>query len=156
MESFHRDKLKELGIETVFVQDNLSRSVRSVIRGLHFQRKPHSQAKLIRVAEGRIFDVAVDLRKDSATFGQWYGAELNSENNYQLLIPWGFAHGFSVLSEAATVHYKCDALYQPEAEGGIRFDDPCLNIKWQVEPGQAIVSEKDKQLPLFNKEEIYG
>jgi len=156
MESFHRDKLRELGIEREFVQDNLSRSVKGVIRGLHFQRKPHSQAKLIRVAEGRIFDVAVDLREESPTFGQWYGAELNSENNLQLLVPWGFAHGFSVLSETATVQYKCDAFYHPKAEGGLRFDDPGLKIDWQVDPAEAIVSEKDRQLPLFCKEETYG
>lgn len=154
METYHREKLRALGIDREFVQDNLSRSVRGVIRGLHFQRKPHSQAKLIRVSEGVIFDVAVDLRRDSPTFGQWYGAELSSENNLQLMIPWGFAHGFSVISPRATVHYKCDALYHPRAEGGIRFNDPDLAIDWKVDPGKAIVSDKDKELPFFKELEL--
>jgi len=154
METYHRDKLKELGIEREFVQDNLSRSVQGVIRGPHFQRKPYSQAKLIRVAEGVVYDVAVDLRKDSATFGQWYGAELSSDNNLQLLIPWGFAHGFSVLSPRATVHYKCDAIYHPEAERGILYNDPELAIDWKVAPGKAIVSDKDQQLPNFKDLEL--
>lgn len=150
-ESFHRDKLAELDITHEFVQDNQSRSVKGVIRGLHFQQEPHAQAKLVRVIGGRIYDVAVDLRPDSPTFLKWYGIELSGDNHLQLMIPRGFAHGFSVLSREATILYKCDAYYQPGAEAGIRYDDPMLQIDWKIQTEEAIVSEKDRQLPYLNE-----
>lgn len=145
-ETYNKEKL---GLDLDFVQDNQSRSSRNVIRGLHFQRDPHSQAKLIRVTEGVIYDVAVDIRKGSVTFGQWFGIELSAGNHLQLLIPSGFAHGFSVLSPFATILYKCDAYYHPESESGIRFDDPELAIDWKIEKGEAIVSDKDRDLPAL-------
>ncbi len=146
-ESYHREMLKDHGLDLEFVQDNQSRSAQGVIRGLHFQNEPHAQTKLVRVIEGSIFDVAVDLRRDSATYGQWFGIELSAKNHLQLLIPKGFAHGFSVLSEHATLYYKCDDYYHPQSESGIRFDDPFLEIDWKIDPGKAIISEKDKSLP---------
>lgn len=149
LESYNRKVLEAEGIGIEFIQDNQSRSSRGVIRGLHFQREPHAQTKLIRVTEGAIYDVALDLREGSPTFGSWYGAELNAENHYQLLIPAGFGHGFSVLSEYATVQYKCDRFYHPESEGGIRYDDPGLGIDWKVEASEALVSEKDLGLPFL-------
>ncbi len=149
METYHRSRLAALGINREFVQDNQSRSSYGVIRGLHYQREPHAQAKLIRVTEGAILDVAVDIRKGSATYGQWFGLELTAENQLQLMIPGGFAHGFSVLSENATVFYKCDTYYHPAAESGIRFDDPDLLIDWKIEPSDAVISDKDRGLPLL-------
>jgi dTDP-4-dehydrorhamnose 3,5-epimerase len=148
-ESYHRDRLKEAGIHMDFVQDNQSRSGRGVIRGLHFQREPNAQAKLIRAVEGVIYDVAVDIRKNSPTFGRWYGLEISARNHLQILIPAGFAHGFSVLSANATIHYKCDAYYHPDSESGIRFDDPDLRIDWRIASNRVIVSEKDRDLPYF-------
>src|ERR1700744_4288712 len=132
-QTFHRE-----GIMNRFVQDNQSFSTYGVIRGLHYQLAPHAQAKLIRVLQGKIFDVAVDLRKNSPTFGKFMGIELSAGNRRQFLIPQGFAHGFSVLSETAEVSYKCDAFYHKDSEGGIRYDDPELNIDWQVPAGKAI------------------
>ena len=143
-QTFHRE-----GIMNRFVQDNQSFSTYGVIRGLHYQLAPHAQAKLIRVLQGKIFDVAVDLRKNSPTFGKFMGIELSAGNRRQFLIPQGFAHGFSVLSETAEVSYKCDAFYHKDSEGGIRYDDPELNIDWQVPAGKAIVSQKDLDLPVF-------
>ena len=148
-ESYHRDLLKDLGWDFEFVQDNQSRSAYGVIRGLHYQKEPHAQTKLVRVIEGSIFYVAVDLRKDSPTYAQWFGVELSAENHLQLLIPKGFAHGFSVLTDNATLYYKCDNYYHPESESGIRFDDPQLAIDWKIDPGRRIISEKDKALPNF-------
>jgi len=148
-ESYHREKLRIKGIGISFVQDNQSRSVHGVIRGLHFQKEPHEQSKLVRAIEGTAFDVAVDIRPGSATFGKWFGIELSAENHLQLLIPGGFAHGFSVLSSHASILYKCDAYYHAESESGIRFDDPGLGIDWQITPGEAIVSEKDRMLPYL-------
>lgn len=148
-ETYHRSRLEALGIRREFIQDNQSRSAYGVIRGLHFQRDPHAQAKLIRVTEGTILDVAVDLRKGSPTFGQWLGMELSAENHLQLLIPPGFAHGFSVLSGHATVFYKCDAYYHPASESGIRYDDPDLLIDWKIDPAEAVISDKDRALPLL-------
>ena len=147
MESYHRAVLEEHGIHYEFVQDNQSRSTHGVIRGLHYQKEPHAQAKLIRVTEGAIFDVAVDIRPASPTFGKWFGLEINTENHIQLLIPTGFAHGFSVLSHHATVFYKCSEYYHPESESGIRYDDPDLGIDWKIEMKAAVISEKEKQLP---------
>lgn len=151
METYHQNRLDKQGIRHRFVQDNESRSVYGVIRGLHFQKDPHAQAKLIRVTEGAIYDVAVDIRPSSPTFGKWYGIELSKENHLQLLVPRGFAHGFSVLSEHATLFYKCDAYYHPESESGIRYDDPDLQIDWKVSTAEAIVSPKDRHLPYFKE-----
>jgi dTDP-4-dehydrorhamnose 3,5-epimerase len=149
LESFRKSTLEAAGIRNEFIQDNQSRSGYGVIRGLHFQREPHAQAKLIRVLEGTIYDVAVDIRRDSSTFGEWFGLEISQSNQLQLLIPAGFAHGFSVLSEQATVFYKCDVYYNPESESGIRYNDPSLKINWKVDPSRAIISEKDQGLPYL-------
>ncbi|WPR71630.1 dTDP-4-dehydrorhamnose 3,5-epimerase [Flavobacterium sp. NG2] len=149
MESFNANKLKELGINFDFVQDNQSFSQKGTLRGLHYQNPPYAQTKLVRVLEGEILDVAVDLRKDSPTYGQSYSIVLTAENKKQLLVPQGFAHGFSVLSDTAIVLYKCDQFYHKESEGGIRFDDSTLNIDWGMDLKDAIVSEKDKVLPSF-------
>ena len=151
METYHRARLEARGIRHQFVQDNQSRSIYGVVRGLHFQQEPHAQAKLIRVTEGMIYDVAVDLRPSSPTFGQWYGLTLSADNHLQLLVPRGFAHGFSVLSPHATLFYKCDAYYHPGSESGIRFDDPDLQIDWKISPDHAIVSGKDMNLPFFRE-----
>jgi dTDP-4-dehydrorhamnose 3,5-epimerase len=153
-ESYHQQKYQEAGIDTVFVQDNESRSVQGVVRGLHYQLNPHAQAKLVRVLEGTVFDVAVDIRKGSPTYGKWFGVELSAENKKQLYIPEGFAHGFSVLSEEAVLAYKCNALYHQESERGIALDDPDLGIDWQVSRQAFIVSEKDKKSPLFRDAEM--
>jgi dTDP-4-dehydrorhamnose 3,5-epimerase len=150
-EAYNQAVFQQNGINCNFVQDNQSKSSYGVIRGLHYQQDPHAQAKLVRVLEGRILDVAVDIREGSPTYCQHFDLELSAENKKQLFIPAGFAHGFSVLSETAVVMYKCDALYNKQSEGGIRFDDPALNINWRIEPSKAIVSEKDIQLPLFNE-----
>ena len=150
-ESYHRDRLVEAGIDHAFIQDNESRSVHGVLRGLHFQKEPHAQAKLVRVILGRIYDVAVDIRPGSPTYGRWFGLELSEENQLQILIPAGFAHGFSVLSDHTIVQYKCDAYYHPESEAGIRFDDPDLGIDWKIDPERAIISEKDRKLPYLKQ-----
>lgn len=150
-ESYNRKPFFENGIKSEFVQDNQSTSTYGVIRGLHYQLNPHAQAKLVRVLSGRILDVAVDIRKGSPTYGQHFSIELSDENLKQLYIPAGFAHGFSVLSQTAVVSYKCDGYYSKESEGGIRFDDPSFAIDWQVDPAQAIVSDKDLALPHFDK-----
>jgi len=149
LESYSQQKLIEAGISTIFVQDNESKSSRGVIRGLHYQINPHAQTKLVRVIQGRVYDVAVDCRKGSPTFGKAFGLELSEENKLQFYIPRGFAHGFSVLSETAIFAYKCDAVYQPSAERGIIYNDPALNIQWGIDPDEAIISGKDLLLPLF-------
>ena len=133
--------------ETSFVQDNESRSVYGVVRGLHFQRPPHSQAKLVRVVKGRVLDVAVDLRKDSPTFGRHIAVELSEENHRQVFLPKGFAHGFSVLSEEAVFQYKCDDYYAPECEEAVAWDDPDLDRDWKVPADKVILSEKDRRHP---------
>lgn len=148
-EAYNENLFRQNGITSHFVQDNQSRSTYGVIRGLHYQLNPFAQAKLIRVLEGKILDVAVDVRRDSTTYGQHFSIELSSENKKQLFVPAGFAHGFSVLSEIAIVLYKCDAFYNKQSEGGIRFDDKKLQINWGIEPGKEIVSDKDLQLPFF-------
>ena len=148
-ESHNQNKFRDNGLHYTFVQDNESLSTRGIIRGLHYQLAPYAQAKLIRVIYGKVFDVAVDLRENSSTYGQWYGCELSAENKEQLLVPRGFAHGFSVLSDQAIVFYKCDYFYHPESERGINYKDPSLNIDWKIEPEKAIVSAKDKVLPDF-------
>ena len=150
-ESFQSDRYREAGIPSNFIQDNESKSVRGVIRGLHYQSGPFAQAKLVRVIEGSVFDVAVDLRKESPTFGQWFGVELTSENKKQFYIPRGFAHGFSVLSETAIFTYKCDNYYHPESECGIAYNDPTLKIDWKISVSEEIISEKDKGNLLFSE-----
>ena len=146
-ESYTQQKLAAQGIDTVFVQDNHSRSVKNVLRGLHYQKGEAAQTKLVRCVVGEIFDVAVDLRKKSPTFGQWFGCVLSAENKKQLYIPKGFAHGFAVLSETAEFLYKCDSYYNPQAERGIIWNDTQLNIAWGIE--NPIISAKDTKLPLF-------
>lgn len=148
-ESYNKAKMKESGINNEFIQDNQSKSKFGTIRGIHFQTGEFSQAKLVRVLEGRVLDVAVDLRKGSKTFGKHVAVELSAENNKQLMIPRGFGHGFAVLSETAVFTYKCDNVYNKESEGGVRFDDPDLAIDWQIKPEDAILSEKDKVLPFL-------
>jgi dTDP-4-dehydrorhamnose 3,5-epimerase len=150
-ESYNEGEFREAGIELSFVQDNQSRSNYGVIRGLHYQLEPRAQTKLVRVLEGRIWDVAVDLRKNSPTFLQWMGVELSSENYLQLLVPKGFAHGFSVLSETAVVFYKCDELYAPDLEAGIRFDDPEIGVDWKIGVDERVLSERDARMP-FNRD----
>lgn len=142
-ELYNQATFHALGLDYTWVQDNESRSSYGVIRGLHYQQAPYAQAKLVRAVVGRIFDVAVDIRPESATFGHWVGYELNDSNYRMLLIPRGFAHGFSVLSPVAVVHYKCDALYTPASEGGVMYDDPQLAIDWQIPNGEQIVSKRD-------------
>ena len=149
-ESFNEETFRREGIDVRFVQDNQSKSSYGVIRGLHYQLNPHAQTKLVRVLEGTILDVVVDIRKGSPTYGQVFELELSAENKKQLLIPKGFAHGFSVLSEIAVVFYKCDAVYHKDSENGIRFDDPLLNIDWKIPGKNAVVSEKDLLLPRLD------
>lgn len=153
-ESFHRDKYEGIGISEIFIQDNESKSVRGVIRGLHYQLAPYSQAKLVRVIQGKVYDVAVDLRKGSSTFGEWFGIELDENNKKQLFVPQGFAHGFSVLSETAIFSYKCDNIYKQDAERSINPFDLKLGIDWKLDDSEQIVSEKDKQAPLFENAEM--
>lgn len=148
-ESYSKGKLLENGIKYNFIQDNQSFSTKGVIRGLHLQINPFPQAKLVRVLVGEILDVTVDLRKDSQTYGQHFSIILSAENKKQLMVPYGFAHGFSVLSETASVLYKVDQVYHKDSERGIRYDDPTLAIDWQVNPADVIVSEKDLILPGF-------
>lgn len=148
-ESYSENLFHAEGITARFVQDNQSKSSYGVIRGLHYQLNPHAQTKLVRVISGRILDVVVDIRTGSPTYGKAFSLELSSENNKQLLIPKGFAHGFSVLSETAEVMYKCDEFYHKESEAGILYNDAALNIDWQIPIDKAIVSEKDMQQPLL-------
>ena len=150
-EIYHKDRFVELGISTQFVQENQSFSKKGTVRGLHYQRSPHAQAKLVRVLVGEIWDVAVDLRSKAPTFGHWEGLILSAENQKQLFIPRGYGHGFAVLSEQAVVLYKCDAFYQPAAEAGIHFLDPTLSIEWKLGTCQPIVSIKDQGLPNFQE-----
>jgi dTDP-4-dehydrorhamnose 3,5-epimerase len=148
-ESYNENVFKEQGIDFRFVQDNQSSSMYGVIRGLHYQLLPYAQAKLVRVLQGKILDVAVDIRKGSPYYGKSFCIELSAENKKQLFIPTGFAHGFSVLSEKAEVFYKCDALYNKESDAGICFNDPSLNINWKIPADKIIVSNKDKTLPAL-------
>jgi len=152
METYKESDFKEAGLYYNFVQDNQSSSRKGVLRGLHFQ-KTHPQAKLVRVLKGEVFDVAVDLRKDSPTYGQWVGVVLSEENKRQFMIPRGFAHGFVVMSDYAEFAYKCDELYHPEDEGGIMWNDPAIGIEWP-EVGEIILSEKDKVHPSLKDSKI--
>lgn len=149
VETYNEERYRAAGVDATFVQDNQSCSSYGVVRGLHFQRPPYTQAKLVSCAVGRVLDVAVDLRKGSPTFGQWYAVELDAESHRQFYIPRGFAHGFSVLSEVAVFTYKCDNLYHPEADGGLLLSDPDLAIDWQVPENKRILSEKDQKHPLL-------
>jgi len=153
-ESYSEKCFREAGIDIHFCQDNQSKSAYGVVRGLHYQLSPVSQSKLVTVIVGSVWDVAVDLRKKSPTFGQWYGVELTAENHLQFLVPQGFAHGFSVLSETAVFSYKCDNFYSPTQERGIAFDDPHLNIDWKIPHENALISEKDKKHPSFAQAEM--
>ena len=157
LETYSKRDMAEAGLDIPFVQDNQSMSVKGVLRGLHFQKK-HPQAKLVRVIRGSVFDVAVDLRPGSRTFGKWHGTILTEENKRQFLIPRGFAHGFLVLSDEAEFCYKCDDFYEPNDEGGILWNDPTLGIIWPEVEGDHLkdgtplcLSEKDKVLPLFSQ-----
>lgn len=149
-EAYNKAKFNENGITYNFIQDNQSFSKRGVIRGLHLQIKPFAQAKLVRVLQGEILDVAVDLRKNSPTYGQHVSVVLSAANKKQLMVPHGFAHGFSVLSETASVLYKVDQVYNRDSERGIRYDDPTLAIDWQLNREEIIVSDKDVILPSFD------
>lgn len=151
MESFSDRKFRELtGIEVTFVQDNESKSSYGVVRGLHFQRTPYAQSKLVRVVSGRVLDVAVDLRQGSETYGKHFSIELSGDNHLQMFIPKGFAHGFAVLSEEAVFQYKCDEYYAPESEGSIAWNDPDLAIDWHISQDDVRVSDKDRRSPGFN------
>lgn len=152
METYKKSDFEAAGLYYDFIQDNQSGSRKGVLRGLHFQRT-HPQAKLVRVLKGEVFDVAVDLRRGSETYGRWEGALLSEENRRQLLIPRGFAHGFLVLSETAEFAYKCDALYDPEDEGGILWNDPSIGIVWP-EVGEIILSDKDRRNPGFSENPV--
>ncbi|HUH32712.1 MAG TPA: dTDP-4-dehydrorhamnose 3,5-epimerase [Daejeonella sp.] len=150
-ESFNQTKFQQLtGLEVNFVQDNQSFSSYGVLRGLHFQRGEHAQAKLVRVLKGEVLDVAIDLRPESPTFGKQFSVVLSEENKLQLFIPRGFAHGFAVISEHAEFFYKCDNYYNKESEGGLLFNDPELNIDWNIPECEILVSEKDLINPTFN------
>ncbi|MBN2481238.1 MAG: dTDP-4-dehydrorhamnose 3,5-epimerase [Bacteroidales bacterium] len=153
-ESYNQEKMHSAGYHYNFIQDNQSRSFHGVIRGLHYQLEPFAQTKLVRVPYGRIFDVAVDIRRNSPTFGKWYGLEITGINKYQLLIPKGFAHGFSVLSEEALVIYKTDNLYNPGSERGIAYDDADLDIDWKLNSREIIASVRDKGLARFKDAEM--
>lgn len=147
LEMYKHSEFAAAGISEHFVQDNLSKSLKGVLRGLHYQKSPHAQGKLVRCLSGRIFDVAVDIRKGSPHYARWAGAELSGENSQMLYVPPGFAHGFLVLSDSAEVLYKCTAEYAPESDRGIIWNDPDIGIRWPL-PG-PVLSEKDRMLPLL-------
>ncbi len=149
LESFNADRYRDAGIDTVFVQDNLSQSKRGVLRGLHFQTGEYAQGKLVQVIKGRVWDVAVDIREGSKTYGKWFGIELSGENHTQFWIPPGLAHGFVTLEDDTVFSYKCTKMYAPEHEGGIVWNDPVLAIEWPIDPREVIVSEKDARNPKF-------
>ena len=150
-ESFNQREFEEKVCKTTFVQDNESKSSYGVIRGLHFQKPPFAQSKLVRVVKGAVLDVAVDIRKDSPTFGRHVAVELTEDNHRQFFIPRGLAHGFSVLSEEVIFQYKCDNFYAPQSEGAIAWDDPDLGIDWRIPTDKAVLSEKDRHHPLLRQ-----
>ena len=152
METYNKEEFDKAGLKYNFVQDNQSKSHKGVLRGLHFQTK-HPQAKLVRVVSGEVFDVAVDLRKDSKTYGKWVGVILSEDNKKMFMIPRGFAHGFVVLSDSAEFTYKCDDFYHPEDDGGIMWNDPDINIKWP-NVGKIELSEKDKKHPILSESKM--
>ena len=149
IESYNKEKFPEKYDNIEFVQDNESKSSKGVLRGLHYQLPPFAQTKLVRVIEGKVLDVAVDIRKGSPTFGKYVAVELSGDNKKQLLVPRGFAHGFIVLSDTAIFSYKCDNYYSPEHDRGILFNDPSLDIDWQLDIDKLILSDKDKKQPLL-------
>lgn len=158
-ESYQIDRYKKAGINAEFIQDNEAFSSYGVVRGLHYQLGPYSQAKLVRVIKGAVIDVAVDIRKNSPTFGEWVAVELNEDNKLQFFVPRGFAHGYSVISENAIFAYKCDNVYNPTSERGINLNDTTLNIDWRIPFEKQTISSKDKILPDFEKAEmnfVYG
>ena len=155
METFQENDFKEAGHDLKFVQDNQSKSSYGVLRGLHFQKPPHCQSKLVRCIKGAVLDVAVDLRKGSPTYKQWVGVELSAENKRMLFIPRGFAHGFVVLSESVLFAYKCDNTYMPSHERGIAFNDPAIGIDWKVGLDKYLLSEKDSRNPLLADAELF-
>jgi dTDP-4-dehydrorhamnose 3,5-epimerase len=149
-ESFNADTFRNAtGLDILFIQDNQALSVKNVLRGLHYQNLPVPQTKLLRVTEGSIWDVAVDIRKNSPTYGHWFGVELSAENKLQFLIPQGFAHGYAVTSDVAVVAYKCDNLYNKACEGGVLYNDIAIGIDWKIDLSKANISEKDKKQPLL-------
>ena len=150
-ESWNKAKLKEQGVDYDFIQDNQSKSCYGTVRGIHFQKGKYAQAKLVRVLEGTVLDVAVDLRPNSKTFGKHVAVELSAENKKQLMIPRGFGHGFSVLTPTATFAYKCDNIYCKESEGGLLYNDPALAIDWKVPEDKVVLSEKDKKNPRLEE-----
>ncbi len=156
METYNQKEFEDAGLHYVFIQDNQSSSKKGVLRGMHFQ-KTFPQAKLVRVLKGEVYDVAVDLREKSATYGEWVGVLLSEENKRQFMIPRGFAHGFLVVSDYAEFAYKCDNPYHPEDEGGIIYNDADLAIRWSewVEDTEVVLSEKDKRLPTFKESKMY-
>ena len=154
-ESFRQDEFEANVSKTIFVQDNESKSSYGVLRGLHFQKPPYTQAKLIQVVKGKVWDVAVDIRKSSPTFGQYVGAELSSSNHLMMFIPKGFAHGFVVLSKDVVFQYKCDSYYNPQSEGAIAWNDPDLAIDWKVPAKDIILSEKDKKHPFLKNAWVF-
>lgn len=154
-ESFNEKIFKKAGIDRRFVQDNQALSSYGILRGLHYQVEPFAQAKLVRVIEGEVLDIAVDLREDSPTHGQWFGVHLSGENKLQLYVPRGFAHGYLVLSERALFSYKCDNFYSKAHEAGIIFNDPRLKIDWEIDLEKIVLSEKDKTLPQFGQHRKY-
>ena len=154
-ESYNERDFNALVGNVNFIQDNESRSQYGVLRGLHFQKGEHSQAKLVRVVRGKVYDVAVDIRKSSPTFRKYVGVELTEDNHRQFFIPRGFAHGFAVMSDIAVFQYKCDNLYAPESEGAIMWNDPDLDIKWPVAADNIILSEKDKHHPFLKDSEYF-
>ncbi len=153
LESYKHSEFEEAGIPTAFVQDNHSVSTRGVLRGIHYQLPPHAQGKLVRVTQGAVFDVCVDLRRDSDRFGRWYGLELSEDNHTMLYVPPGFGHGFVVTSERAHFQYKCTAEYDPDAEQGVRWDDPDLAIDWPIR--DVVVSERDEALPALADASVF-
>lgn len=156
VETFRQDRLEAfLGHNVPFCQDNESRSSYGVLRGLHYQLPPYAQSKLVRVIEGQVLDVAVDIRKGSPTFGQYVAVHLSGENKRQLFIPRGFAHGFVVLSETCTFAYKVDNYYSPECDRGLAFDDPSIGIDWQIEPSKLQLSPKDTKQPMLNTADLF-
>jgi len=155
-EDYNKERYFEAGITADFVQDNESFSSYGVVRGLHFQKLPYAQAKLVRVIQGEVLDVAVDIRTGSPTYGEHVAVKLSAENKRQLFIPRGFAHGFAVLSDTVIFNYKCDNYYHPEADGGIKFDDVALNIDWLIPAEKMLLSEKDQLQPLLKDVNIFN
>ncbi len=154
LETFKKTDFKNFGIDSEFLQDNVSFSIKNVIRALHYQLPPKAQGKLVSVLKGKVWDVAVDIRKDSPTFLKWVGVDLSEDNHFMFFIPPGFAHGFAVLSEEAYFIYKCTAEYSPGLERGIRWDDPDINIDWPVK--KPVISERDKSLPFLKNTEVFN